>query len=176
MHSYEHRYISHIHTHQAPTLHTNICTIEKYTDIYKVHTMHICTRYKCYTVHTQAQRTHTQWAQTCTPFTFMHTETHAHTHSKHHLTHPCMPNPQLPATHSSVVWSSPSFPFSPTCPLSRSFFLWQFQPSGHSEVSPAPPQTDSTLRVECTYCFLCLFSSFLLLFGLEELSEKWPIN
>lgn len=37
--------------------------------------------------------------------------------------------------------------------------------------SPAP-HLEHTFQVESTYCFLCLFSSLLLLLGLEELKEK----
>lgn len=59
--------------------------------------------------------------------------------------------------------------------LTLRFFGNSNTPAVKRPGSPAP-QTGGTVLGVSTYCFLCLFSSLLLLFGLEELKEKRPIN
>ena len=48
-----------------------------------------------HSAHTGTQNSHTMGTDMYTIHFHAHRDTHAHTHNKHHLTHPCMPNPQL---------------------------------------------------------------------------------
>lgn len=159
------------HTHYAPALHTNVRTTEECTgSIYTVRATRIRTTYKRYTTHTGTQNSHT-----CTPFTFMQTQTRMHTHTSH--TQPYVPMHDKPTTASLHSSASPSFsPLvrPPSSPGPR--FFGNSNPLAVHRSVPHLPKLDSTLQVESTYCFLCLFSSLLLFFGLEELNGKWPVN
>lgn len=165
-----------MHNTFVHTVHTNVCVMEACIDIYKQcahHMLHI----NKYTIHAQEHRVHIQWArqaQRYTPFTFMHTQTHMRTHTSYTQAS-ALTQPQAHTTSPHTGLSFPSsFPlihprFPSSCSVGTSN-TWAVKRPG------PPPQLDRTFQVVSTYCFLCLFSSLLLLFGLEELNEKWPIN
>lgn len=173
------------HTHYLPILQIHLCTHSCLHDrkVYRcLQTMRVLYIYALhtykYTIHaqnTEFTRTHTRWARRahrCTPFTFTHTQTHVHTHTSHTQPRAFTHAPTHTASHTKVfLFLLPSCP--PTLFLSCSL--------GNSKTLPVKripqlPTLERTFRVVSTYCFLCLFSSLLLLFGLEELNEKWPIN
>lgn len=124
------------HTHYAPALHTNVRTMEECTgSIYTVHATHIRTTYKRYTPHTGTQNSHT-----CTPFTFMQTQTRMHTHTSH--TQPYAPMHDKPTTaglHTVLLpLPSPLLFAHPPLPVPTSLAiltLWLF--TGQSPTSPS---------------------------------------
>lgn len=130
----------------------------------------IHTMYKYDTTPTPAHRIHTQWARrahTCTLLGVMH-HRHTCTDTAHALpVHSGTPAPQLQVC-TQLCLPLPSgprpLPFSVSLASLNTLALLGFQ-------SPAP-HLEHTFQVESTYCFLCLFSSLLLLLGLEELKEK----
>lgn len=161
--------------------HIAVCTTEKCINVYKqcgcyvfTHCIHINTQFTHR--NTEFTRTHTCWHAGHTDAHHSLSRTHKHTciltHHTHNLVHSRMPQPTRQATQRSVfLFLLPSCP--PTLFLSCSL--------GNSKTLPVKripqlPTLERTFQVVSTYCFLCLFSSLLLLFGLEELNEKWPIN
>lgn len=166
MHSGEHRCTLHTHTYYAPMLHTSVCTGEKV----QIFTNRYTSMYKYDTTPTPAHRIHTQWARrahTCTLLGVMH-HRHTCTDTAHALpVHSGTPAPQLQVC-TQLCLPLPSgprpLPFSVSLASLNTLALLGFQ-------SPAP-HLEHTFQVESTYCFLCLFSSLLLLLGLEELKEK----
>lgn len=148
------------HCIDLDTIHTNVCRM--FADVCKQ----------------REQYTYTPFIEMylqCTPGTQMpiiHFHAYTNTRTGPSYTQPCaFTHTQTHNCRSSLCLSLPSF-----LPLTHPHptFIW---PLGHSAMkrsgSPPPLKLERRMfQVVPTYCFLCLFSSLLLLFGLEELMEK----
>ena len=163
-HSHEHKHVPHppgTHVACICTHSSHRCSHEEkmYRWLPTMRTPHTLDTNK-HTTHTGTQNSQAEGV----PGTQVHTlhllahKTHAHSHITYTAlcTHTRTPRPTEPG-HTQVPFPSPLSP--PPCSCSP----------GNFNTFPGLGRTFPEVP---TYCFLCLFSSFLLLFGLEELNDK----